>query len=495
MKEINIRCNDGILAMIVGVLLAAGFIWLNIFLFRSGNNFYILAPAFWGVFGTLECYGCIAALKLHTLRSSTRLCASGTAVAAVLLLTALLMELGTGGRFSVFGESGFVLWIFYLPKEYAFDIWTIVWFPYHIGVIFHNLRKEQFSYESVFFASVSVAGLTLEGILLFRAMPNVWQVNLLLLNLAAFAAAEFKYVFGEENISKRKAVAAGFFYVVLRIVLLPLQCGDWKKHLTLFLSDSTGRKGSLISSLLYFGSLPAVIGFLAALMCFLIVLVKLLGIKDAKKHKNWLVFATAASMLAFRTFFGFLYNLGIPYPVDFPFQDSVFMDVMSFTLVLICGWEEQKIWKLEHIGDTIFPAELLLGRQAAYDIRDEEGKPYQKENSERTILEETEDTVEMIGDTDTGGEAADSEDAAEKTICTVRCFMTESRRVFGIFTMPVGGKMGIEIRFLLEYTADGWILTGKEDRDILENIITQYKQSEIPDCMENDEEPEEEWDE
>lgn len=373
--------------MILGILFMSGMIWFNTFVHQIGfsgswDSFLFLKTALVTSFYTWICYlWFIYEPSDVPIRNSAKMCAVGTAVSGVLMLTAMLLESGMDS-FSLYGEKEIVLWWIRIPKKYAYDVWSIIWFPYNISVIFQAMCKERFQLESLFYGCIAVWGLTLEGIFIFFSMENIWLVDLMVLNTATLALAVWKYVLSEEYVRKGNAIAAVILYAVVRIVLLTLHCNNWGEKFSTFMygdgwselvsgineivanASFFGTSDYLLHSefvhswlydrnapllhLLFLGGWVSVIILLLLFVCFLVLLVKLLGVKNGRKHRNWLIFATAAVMLSVRTVFGVLYSFGImPYPIKLPFLGSngSIMDVMAFTLILFGAWENRKIQK------------------------------------------------------------------------------------------------------------------------------------------------------
>lgn len=427
------------------------------------------------------------------LRENTRQCLSGTAVSGILFLAALLLEIGLD-NFSIYGGQEIILLGFEIPKKFVFDIWALVWFPYNISVLFRAMRKEKFDCMAVMRGCIVIAGLSLEGILLFRPMSNIWLVDLMILNVLTVAFAVWKYAFPEEYIKKLNAIAGVILYVIMRIIALPAQCDRWGKGVAYFmygeswdglkamiheiaanasffgtseyLRNSTeihewllGRNKSVMQ-LLYYGGWASVIGLVVVLLGLIILLLRLINVKNGRIHKNWLIYVTASTMLIERAVMGILYGFGVPFPLNLPFQGNGIMDTMAFTIILFGAIETILIQKHQNVTATFVPAEEILGRQDAYQIVDEDTEPY----TEEFLL----DVVKIIG--------TDSEFMCEADWYSV------ADREFCVFKMN-DDEMEVK-RFILELKDNKWIaLQDQETRGI---VIEKYKNYNSPDCLEEE---------
>ena len=134
-----------------------------------------------------------------------------------------------------------------------------------------------------------------------------------------------------------------------------------------------------VTQMLYYGGWSSLIVFILLMVAFVWIVMKLLGVKNGRKHKGWLMFATAAGMFCIRTFFGIMYGFAFPYPVALPFMgnNGSLMDGMAFTLLIICAWENHRILQVEHMNETFVRAEEILGEQDSYMVLDEDGDLYE----------------------------------------------------------------------------------------------------------------------
>lgn len=488
--------------MVVGVILVLGFIWFNTFIHQNSfsgdyGDFSFLKNFAISVFYTgLYFWVFKDWCDEEPFRDSTKLCVVGTAISGVLMLMAVLLELGTDW-FSIYGQKEFVFGGLEIPKQYVYDVWTIAWFPFNVGVVFKSMKKENFKFYSVLNGCIVILGLTIEGILIFRPMTNIWLVDLTVLNVATLTFAVWKYVLSGTNVRRGNAFASVILYTIMRFCLLPLQCDNWGRGFTSFMYNGNwdevksvinevvanasfaGTSGYLRNSasmhswlsdwnkpvlqLLYYGGWASVIGLLLALACLVWVLVKMLGIKNGREHKMWLIYATAVTMLSIRAVFGILYDFGIPYPITLPFLgNNGIMDAMAFTLILFGAWESIQIQNNRQLDSTFVSAETLLGEQDSYLVKDANNELYEEE-----FLF---DDVTIIGNDCEISCVANLYSLKERTFC-----------VFEARDSHIQGK-----RFILEFADDRWILPDDPENKIKKWVSKLYVRYNAPTCMEEE---------
>ena len=499
-KGNTMKKDRTIQTMILGVFFVLVLIWINTFIHQNSFTeglapFSFLITALIAVAFTIVYYWCTnSKFDDDPIRETTQLCVAGTAVSGILMLFALLLELGTDS-FSLYGEKEIILWCFTLPKKYVYDIWAIIVFPTNISIIFRAMYKEHFDLGALIYGSISILGLTLEGCLIFMAMSNIWMIDLMILNTITIVLAVWKYVVHVKKLRKRNIIGAVILYGVVRIALLPLLCdrgngtiasfmfeGDWSDLMagineivrnasffgtsdyllnSEFIHSWLANRNKPVLQLLYYGGWVSVIALVLFLICFLVVLVKLLGVKNGRKHQNWMIFGTAAVMFFIRTIMGLMYSFGFPYPIALPFLglNGSIMDAMAFTLLLIGAWENRKINLFEQMGATFVSAENVLGVQDAYCIINDSGAPYTEDIYD--------DKVDIIGD--------------EAIVhCNVDWY-TVSGREFYVFETK--SKEFVIQRFILEYVDRKWISLTASDSDVIEEIKEEYMSNHQPYCM------------
>ena len=427
---------------------------------------------------------------------STRLCATIAAISGTLMLFALLLELGTES-FSIYGQKEIELWWISIPKKYFYDVWAIVWFPARISTVFRALKKEQNRGTSILYAGIAIFELTMEGILIFRPMANIYQVDLIVLNTATLLLAIWKYIFSDQYVRKGNAMGVVFIYALIRVIILPLQCNNFGERFSTFMygdgwaeyiggirelmanasitGTSTYLKNSQyvldwlqdrnkpIAQLLFYGGWVSVIVYIGLLLAMIWILIKLLGLNTGRVHSNFLIFATGAAMLFSRVIFGTLFNFGVPVPVGLPFLGNYGspMDVMTFTLIIICAMENVKIVRYARIPEMFVPAESLLGTSdTSYTILDEDGEPYTEE-----IYKDDVDIVTQAG----------------HIRCTADWYGMEERE-FCVFTK--GSPFSEGKHFILEFADGKWTLPTAFNEDLKTDIINRFTANNVQDCME-----------
>lgn len=488
--------------IVLVVILVLGLAWVNTFIHQNsfsdgyGDFYYLknfaIAAFYTGLYFWLfkDLFGS------ETLFDSTNSCVIYTAATGIFMLIAVLLELGTDW-FSIYGQEDFIIGYLEIPKKYVYDIWAIVCFPINVNAVFRVMKKESFKFSSILNGCIVIVGMTVEGILLFRPLTNIWLIDLAILNVATIAIAVWKYVIPDTNIRKGNAVAGVILYAIFRAVLLPLQCNNWGCGLASVLYSGNWSEVKLIYSeiisnatffgtsdylknspllhswlanwnkpvlqLLYYGGWIAVFGLLFVIAVLILLLVKILGIKNGRTHKNWLIYATAVAMLADRAVLGTLYSFGVPVPVALPFLGKTgIMDAMALTLILYGVFENLQIQKHQKLSDTFVCLETMLGIQESYQVLNKDKEPY----SEEDLF----DDVTVLGD--------DSE-----IDCTAEWLRIEER-LFCVF--ETRGDHDKVSRFILEFTDNRWIIPEDTDGEIRDQIIRKYMALYEPDCIEGE---------
>lgn len=485
---------------VCSITIIMGFIWLNTFIHQnsfdsSWGSYEFLKIAVIAAVCTVIYYWCFFNDSISIIVcDSTRLCAIYAAVSGIIMLFALLLELGTES-FSIYGQKEIELWWISIPKMYFYDLWTVVWFPTRVATVFKALNREYFKKGSILFTSIAILELTLEGILIFRPMSNIYQVDLIVLNVATIMLAVWKYAFTAQSIRKGNAIGLVLLYTLTRVIILPLQCNNFGAQFSAFMygdgySDylagireitsnasligtSTYLRNSQyvlnwlqernkpIAQLLYYGGWVSVIVFIGFQLAMICILIRMLGLKNSRNHSNWLIFATGAAMLSSRAVFGTLYNFGIPYPVSLPFlgNHGSPMDVMAFTLVMICAMENIEIVRHAQLPETFIQAENVLGISDAYTVLDENLEPYTEEIYYDDVVIVTQD---------------------RRIRCTADWYGLEERE-FCVFTK--GSPFSEGKHFIMEFSDGKWIVP-TDYEDLYTDIINRYVFYNKPNCME-----------
>ena len=494
------RSSKQILPMVIGSTLVLGLIWLNTFIHQ--NSF----SDSYGDFSFL--IEIIPAISLATLLNtlvmfrpavwqstySTADCAQDAAWGAIAMMALLFCEIGGQGNVSFFSYSSVVLGSFTFPKRYIYDFWVIIWFPIQVDAILRAMRHEDFSRDAQQNGFTSLFVMTLEELLFFQAMPNIWQFDLLLLNTFTLAVAVWKYVPTEYA---EKSILHVGLYAIIRTLCLPLQLklpveGDticmlssnWEAlkvavreiatHAAFF-GTSDFLKVSAdahywladnrtpVLQLLYYGGWAAVIGLALVLVGFIWVLVKLVDFRNARVHKEWSVYATAAGMLSYRAVCGMLYGFGAPWPVTLPFLGrNSLLDLSVFALILWGAWENIQISRHQHLEDTFVPAETLLdaGDQLHCQVHNPDGTPC---------------TTDYLFDEPVLVSGKEGE-----LSCTADEYALPEKS-FTVFTTTVDSRT---IRFILEHEPDEWVLPDSSTNELQQQVRQRYSAYHAPVSME-----------
>lgn len=231
--------------IVLAVILVLGLAWVNTFIHQNsfadgyGDFYYLknfaIAALYTGFYFWLlkDLFGS------DILFESTNSCVIYTAVTGVFMLIAVLLELGTDW-FSIYGQEDFIIGWLEIPKKYVYDVWAIVCFSININAVFRVMKKEGFNLSSIFNGCIVIVGMTVEGILLFRPLANIWLVDLAIINVATVAFAVWKYAIPDDSVHKGNAVAGILLYTILRACLLPLQCNNWGCGFASVLFQGTG---------------------------------------------------------------------------------------------------------------------------------------------------------------------------------------------------------------------------------------------------------------
>lgn len=133
----------------MGTMLVLGLIWLNTFIHQNSSSdgygdFFFLKNFAIAVFCTGFYFGLFKdSFDGELFCDNTKTCVVSTAITGILMLIAVLLELGTDW-FSIYGQKELVFGWLEIPKKYFYDVWTIVWFPINVGTVFRTMKKEHF---------------------------------------------------------------------------------------------------------------------------------------------------------------------------------------------------------------------------------------------------------------------------------------------------------------------------------------------------------------
>lgn len=218
-----------------------------------------------------------------------------------------------------------------------------------------------------------------------------------------------------------------------------------------------------VLQLLYYGGWAAVIGLALVLVGFIWVLVKLVDFRNARVHKEWSVYATAAGMLSYRAVCGMLYGFGAPWPVTLPFLGrNSLLDLSVFALILWGAWENIQISRHQHLEDTFVPAETLLdaGDQLHCQVHNPDGTPC---------------TTDYLFDEPVLVSGKEGE-----LSCTADEYALPEKS-FTVFTTTVDSRT---IRFILEHEPDEWVLPDSSTNELQQRVRQRYSAYHAPVSME-----------
>lgn len=284
----------------------------------------------------------------------------------------MLLEIW-GNNFSIYmsGAIDFGPWLFSKTKVY--DIFAIFIFPWLTGLVFRKMDKMKYSKGNVISGVLEIIGITFWEVLIFGYLNNIWLVELMFLNFVTIISAIYMYPWEKTHIKKGIMIALLACYALVWNWLLGLfhwggrsfseyMFSDWNTYRSdvqclmnkacfigtsqemaeadnvhQFLVDNS----NYVHQLLYYKGWYSIIFIMIILICFLLMLVKMLRIKN-ELHRSFLVYVVAFWTLMIRVIMGILFSFAIiPYPVSLPFAGDLglFTDTMAFGLLLCCAYE------------------------------------------------------------------------------------------------------------------------------------------------------------
>lgn len=276
---------------------------------------------------------------------------------------------------------------FCVNKKYLYDVLAVIIFPLWTTFIIRKMKESEFTADAVFSGIMQILALTLLGFLLYMGKPNIWLIEMAVLNVITLVLAVRRYAW--KNIQRKgNAVALLIMYALFWIELISIfyhsgqsvsgfmgftdttqvtsyftnvhkiaENASFIGQSSVLLNDpyvsSFMKDGHyLIPSVLFYG------GWLSAILLMLvevIFLVALAGVlvqvrehdgRDIMLDMLWVGFLI-------RVVAGFLYSFGLPIPILLPFSgttgiitDSVCMGMLLTGYVnkkwnILCeSWEE-----------------------------------------------------------------------------------------------------------------------------------------------------------
>lgn len=286
---------------------------------------------------------------------------------AFIYLLAFALEMWTD--ITIFTDSKYInIGFLVINKKYMFDPILFIIVPIWTQVIFRGMREEKYIWKSVVSGCVQILMITLMSYLLFMKLPNVWLIELAIIETIEVIASVIKYswktVKRKGNVIALIGIYVVFWCVLLAIFHYPGQTitqytygNDWvayKENVSELLAGAsafgsspvlahnplvheflTDRNNYLLVALYYRGSVAA--GFVVILLIlFLITTRRMLG-KHAKYNWNYLVYNAAWWSLAVRVIMGIPYSFGLlAIPISLPFAGKIgiYMDTIALGLLV-----------------------------------------------------------------------------------------------------------------------------------------------------------------
>lgn len=303
-------------------------------------------------------------------------------VVCVLLLLCLLgfaFEMWTD--ITVFTDATYInIGFLTINKKYMFDPLLFLVFPIWTQYIFRGIREEGYKVKSVFSASIQLLVLSLISFLLFMKLPNIWLIELAMIESIVIISAIKKYVWKQCAKKKGNTLALTGAYELFWCSLLSVffrsgmtisqytYGNDWGEYQvnvrTLLGGAAALGKSEMLSSNptvldflanrnnyllagLYYGGWVAAVVIIAVLITFVFATRRMLG-NHAVNNRNYLVYIAAWWTLALRVLLGIPYSLGIlAMPVALPFAGKIglYMDTIALGLLIWAAYEAKKIDK------------------------------------------------------------------------------------------------------------------------------------------------------
>lgn len=114
-------------------------------------------------------------------------------VLSLLCLLGFAFEMWTD--ITVFTDATYInIGIFTINKKYMFDPLLFLVFPIWTQCIFRGIREEGYKVKSVFSAAIQLLVLSLISFLLFMKLPNIWLIELAMIESIVIISAIKKYI-------------------------------------------------------------------------------------------------------------------------------------------------------------------------------------------------------------------------------------------------------------------------------------------------------------
>ena len=411
----------------------------------------------------------------------------GVCVVAFLCLLGFALEMWTD--ITVFTDATYISIEFLtINKKYMFDPTIFIVFPFWTQCIFRGIREENYKIKSVISASIQLIMLSLISFLLFMKLPNIWLIELAMMESIIIISAIKKYIW-KQCIGKKGNVLTLFcvyelfwcfliavFYKPGMTVSQYTYGNNWCEYQmnikTLFSGASVFGKSEMLSSNqavvdflinrnnyllagIYYGGWVATIAVIGLQIAFLFATRRMLG-KHAVNNRNYLVYIAAWWTLALRVLLGIPYSLGIlAMPIGLPFAGkiSIYMDTIALGLLIWSAYEAKKI-------DNSFYKDRMVS-----EIVGDNEIQIEREDDENEIVFEFLEMVKL-----TSGDY------------TQRCYAEKFKEDKVLVLKPVNNDKNWV--FMVEKNKE----TGKwhdvEDTAVREELLFTYRLNNKPECME-----------
>ena len=409
-------------------------------------------------------------------------------VLSLLCLLGFAFEMWTD--ITVFTDATYInIGIFTINKKYMFDPLLFLVFPIWTQCIFRGIREEGYKVKSVFSASIQLIALSLISFLLFMKLPNIWLIELAMIESIVIISAIKKYVWKQCSKKKGNTIALMCAYELFWCYMLAFffrsgmtisqytYGSDWSEYQanvrtlldgaaalgrSVVLSSNqtvldflTNRNNYLFASL-YYGGWVAAVAVMAALVIFLFTTRRMMG-NRAMDNRNHLVYTSAWWTLALRVILGIPYSLGIlAMPVALPFAGKIglYMDTIALGLLIWATYEAKKIDK------SFYKGRMLTDVTGENEVQVEE----EDDDDEEFLFEMLEIVNVMSGE------------------YSQRCFAEKFVEGKILVLEPVNSDENWV--FIAEKNEENGKWHDVEDAEVRDELLLAYSRNNMPDCME-----------
>lgn len=373
-----------------------------------------------------------------------------------------------------------------INKKYMYDPIIFIIFPLWTQTIFRGIREEEYSIKGILSGSVQLLTLSIISYLLFMKLPNIWLIELALIEIIIVMAAIRKYAWKECLKRKGNVIALIGIYVFFWCALLSVfYCSDmifsqfsygedWLVYQDFVKQIITGasvfglsseltsdravadflmnRKNYLLASV-YYGGWGIGVIIIIVLLLFLITSYRILG-KHAILNRNYLVYKASWWGMAMRIIGGIPYSMGIiALPICLPFAGEIglYMDTIALGLLIWSVFESRKIDKNFYVDRKL--SDMFEGDEVKVEYQEEEN-----------FFELYEVVQIRSGET------------------TLLCCSEEDEKYNAMVLKPLATDEAYV--FIVERVANTERWHDVEDNFVRKEILQNYIKNNRPDCME-----------